>query len=585
MRASCSFCRFFTFFLFCAFPSLLLAQPSEAFNASNDAESDNQERSHHNRSEIFYHIFVRSFRDSNGDRIGDLHGIMEKLDYLSFLGITSILLTPLYPSPVYHNYFATSFEDIDAEFGDLKAFFELVKAIHARKMKIYIDQEIQYVAGDHPWFKESLGHPESRYSHYIIYNGPGNSNPESGIFGLSALPTYDGQLIPIATVNLFYPAVRKYYEDLFLSWIDPNHNGRFEDGVDGFRIDHMMDDLDNKGKVTNLLQGFWRPLFARLRLANPKIKIIAEQADWGYGLDQLTKGDADGAFAFPIHQALLSFDKKKIVDAIKQTEQVTPAGKEQLIFIENHDTIRFASAVQNNPAKEKIGAALNVLLHGTPDIYYGQEIGMRGIQSTTYGSDANDIPVREAFKWSRYVESAGSAIWYKDTGPWWTTAYNRNDDGVSLQEEVADPSSLITFYRRLIKLRSDRSEFQSGKQIVLANDQPEVLSILHAGEATSSLLAINLGAQPVETRVTTSEYYGAKAKLQTFNLLSSEEISPLSSIIPRQNEDPTIHEGKKTQEDLQIHLQPFEVKVLSLERRSSPRGVASHPVEAVLAYP
>jgi glycosidase len=119
-----------------AFGALVLKQPEEQ---SRD-------------DEVFYHIFVRSFRDSDGDRVGDLRGIEENLGYLHGLGVTSILLTPINPSPFHHNYFASSFEGIDADYGDLDSYRRLVKAIHARGMKIYLDQEIQYTAEDHPWF-------------------------------------------------------------------------------------------------------------------------------------------------------------------------------------------------------------------------------------------------------------------------------------------------------------------------------------------------------------------------------------------------------------------------------------------------
>lgn len=93
------------------------------------------------QNEVFYHIFTRSMRDSNGDRQGDLKGIEQSLPYLKRLGVTSILLTPLYPSPFYHNYFASSFDGIDPSFGTMADYRSLVRAIHARGMKLYLDQE------------------------------------------------------------------------------------------------------------------------------------------------------------------------------------------------------------------------------------------------------------------------------------------------------------------------------------------------------------------------------------------------------------------------------------------------------------
>ncbi len=337
-------------------------------------------------SEVFYQIFVRSFRDSDGDGVGDLRGIEEKLGYLHDLGVTSILLTPINPSPFYHNYFASGFEGIDPAYGTLDSYRELVQAIHARGMKIYLDEEVQYAAEDHSWLRESLGRPESKYSRFILYNGPGNTAPESGIFGLSVVPMYNGAKVNIALVNLLGSRTQRYFRNLFVSLVDPNRDGRFDDGVDGFRIDHMMDDLDNKGKLTDLFARFWAPIFARARATNPRVRIIAEQYDWGYGEDFLTRGGADMVFAFPIRNAIVSLRRDSIAGAIVETQRRTPAGKGQLVFIENHDMNRFASEMGGDARKERIGAALNILLAGTPLIYYGQEIGMKGRQNKSWGS-------------------------------------------------------------------------------------------------------------------------------------------------------------------------------------------------------
>jgi len=452
-------------------------------------------------NEVFYQIFVRSFRDSDGDRIGDLKGIEQELGYLHDLGITSLLLTPVNPSPFYHNYFATSFAGVDPAYGDTTSLRRLVEAVHARGMKIYLDEEIQYAAQDNPWWTRSQGHPGSGYGRYILYHGPDNTQPEPGVFGLSALPAWTGAKIGIATVNLLDSAVVAYFQVLFASLVDPNHDGRFDDGVDGFRIDHMMDDLDGKGVLKNLFTQFWAPVFAAVRAANPRIRVIAEQGDWGFGDDWLTRGGADLVFAFPICRAVDSLSRAGLAEAIGQTLRRTPAGKGQLIFIENHDMSRFATAVGGDLRKERLGAALDVLLKGTPLIYYGQEIGMRGRQSTAWGSDANDIPVREAFKWTRNADDSGSAIWYHDTGAWWTNRFNRDGDGISVSEERSDPGSLLSFYRRLLALRSSRPEILHGDEHVVATDQPDVLAVARSTPDQASLLLVNLSDRAVTAGV------------------------------------------------------------------------------------
>ncbi len=441
--------------------------------------------------EVFYQIFVRSFRDSDGDRIGDLRGIEEKLGYLEGLGVTSVLLTPINPSPFYHNYFGSNFEGVDPAFGDMNALIGLTKAIHRRRMKLYLDQEIQYVTADHPWWVESDGKPESQYSKFVLYNGPGNTQPETGVFGLSIVPMWDGTRVQIATVNMLDPGVGKYFQDLFARMIDPNGDGRFDDGVDGFRIDHMMDDLDLKGKQKGLFANFWAGVFARARQVNPTVKIIAEQFDWGYGEDFLTRGGVDMVFAFPLRGAIVSFKAADVASVMQQTIQRTPPGKGQLVFIENHDMNRFASEVDGDLGKEKLGAALNLLLKGTPLIYYGQEIGMRGRQNKSWGTDANDIPVREAFEWVRKVDGPMDATWYRERGPWWTERYARDDDGISFEEENTDPNSLLSYYRKLGQLRHTRGELVEGDQRVLTLDTPNTLGVVRSRGSQWSVLLVN----------------------------------------------------------------------------------------------
>ena len=451
--------------------------------------------------EVFYLVFVRSFADSDGDRIGDFHGIEERLGYLQALGVTAILLTPVVPSTMYHNYFTTRFDAVDPAYGDLAAFRHLVAAIHRRHMKVYLDEEIQYVEWGHPWWTESAGGAPSPYAGYILYAEGSDSLPERGFLGSTEFLGYDGRPARIAVVNLESPAVRNYFAGVFAWWLDPRHDRSFFGGVDGFRIDHMMDDLDHLGRLPHLNAGFWAPLFAQARAVNPAIAIIAEQADWQYGDDLLEQGSVDIVYAFPLRKAIVSLDRAAIGAAIDATQAHTPAGKGQLIFIENHDTDRFASLVDADPRKERIGAALNILLKGSPLIYYGQELGMKGRQLHGPATDGNDIPVREAFRWTRKVEDPGSAIWYRGAQPWWTERQARDDDGISVAEQRGRPGSLLEYYRRLLALRRAHPEIQTGDQHVVATDAPGLLAVSRALGPRQSLLIVNCSGETVQAHV------------------------------------------------------------------------------------
>ena len=450
--------------------------------------------------EVFYQIFTRSMRDSNGDGQGDLKGIQQSLPYLQRLGITSILLTPLYPSDFYHNYFASNFNGIDPEFGTMSDFRNLLRAIHKRGMKLYLDEEFQYVAYDHPWFKSALGNPNSPYSDFLIFHGPNNTKPEAGPFGITVARRFPGAETGITTVNMKSPKFRAWATNYLLRWVKPNGNGDFSDGVDGFRLDHMMDDLDNKHILTNLFDDFWKPVFAKLRATDPRLHFIAEQWDWGDGGDFLHRGGVDAAFAFPLVAAIRSFDKEKIVAAINRLERAIPPGKEELVFVENHDMQRIASDPGISPEKLRTAATLVASMKGTPLIYYGQELGMRGAPRPEYQSDEKDIGDREAFKWSAVTEAPGQANWYKSSKSYWTQRFARDHDGISVAEEESDPGSLLNHYRRLLSLRRAHLAMTKGNQRLL--DSPPGILVIERSTGTDRLLIIaNLSGKSLTYRV------------------------------------------------------------------------------------
>ena len=449
------------------------------------------------QDEAFYQIFPRSMRDSNGDGEGDLRGIERSLPYLQRLGVTSILLTPLYPSAFYHNYFASDFEGVDPEFGTMADYRSLVRAIHERGMKLYLDEEFQYVAYDHPWFKSALGNPASPFSDFLIFHGPNNSKPEEGPFGITIADRFPGAKTGITTVNMKSPKFRAWAADYLLHWVDPNGDGDFSDGVDGFRLDHMMDDLDNKHILTGLFDDFWKPVFAELKARNPKLHLIAEQWDWGDGGDFLRRGGVDAAFAFPLTSAIRSFDKAKIVAAINQLDKAIPEGKHELVFIENHDMQRIASDPGITPEKLRTAATLAMLLKGTPLIYYGQELGMRGAPRPEYKSDEKDVGDREAFEWSAKVEAPGQANWYKGPKSYWIERFAKDDDGISVAEEERDPRSLLNHYRHLLNARAMHTGLRSPEQNVILTDD-KLLVVERGHDADRILIVANLSDERAE---------------------------------------------------------------------------------------
>ncbi len=513
---------------------------------AGNIDSKNMIRPETPDTEVMYHVVQRSFFDSNGDFNGDLNGLREKLDYLQDLGITSILMLPLYASPYYHNYFADDFEKIDPKFGTKEDYLNLVKEVHRRGMKIYMDMETQYVTEDHPWYKDSYGNLSSPYSDYISYDDSAHTKPSTIVYDLEGLKGYNGVYKRITTVNMNSTKVRDYNIKLFKYWVDPNSDGDFNDGVDGFRLDHAMDDLDHKGRWTHLFKNFWNPLIKEVKAVNPKVIFIAEQANWGsLGLEYLDSTEVDRVFAFRIAFEIRNFNKKKLEAMCDSTFQFTPKSKNQIVFIENHDMPRFATVVGQNPGKLRAGAALNLLLGGIPSVYYGQELGMTGAGGfMKWGmTDANEIPEREAFEWYQSDTGKGMAFWYKNTGPWWDSTNVKPNDGISLEEEKADSNSLWHYYKKLIHLRKSNDALASGAYQTVQNDNDSVFSFLRNHEGHKALVVVSLSSVPT------------KAILNTKTILNNEKLNLLWG------KDSIINENGI----VSIQLSPYSVNVFELQ--------------------
>lgn len=494
--------------------------------------------------EVIYHVFQRSFFDSNGDGHGDLKGMEQKLDYLQELGVTSILLTPLYQSEFYHNYFAVDFEKIDPEYGTMSEYLNLVKEIHKRNMKIYQDVEMQYVTQDHVWYKESINNPTSKYSKYVYYLDSLNQKPFF-FYNVPEFTLYDNTKQKIAVVNMNNPEVRKYTFDVLNFWLDPNKDGKFDDGVDGFRFDHMMDDLDNFNKVSNLFRDFWTPVVKDLKKTNPAITIIAEQANWfSLGREYFKNAEVDRVFAFYLSWAIEQLNKKELIKAADSTLTKNPAGKDQIVFIENHDTRRIASVKGMDREKLKVTATLNLLLGGVPLIYYGQELGMQGKQmkGTT---DGNDISIREAFEWYADANGPGMTFWYKNTGPWWDSTNVKPHDGISLAEQKGDPKSLFNHYKKMIALKKSNPALAYGKYRVVENNHDKFFTFLRYTDTEAVVAVVSLSHLPERVWVKvkgdkkytscTSLFGGSPRKLGAINDFAVE-LPPYGMQVYKMNE-------------------------------------------------
>jgi glycosidase len=262
-----------------------------------------------------------------------------------------------------------------------------------------------------------------------------------------------------------------------------------------------MDHLDGKAALTNLFIEFWNPLMTHLKKQNPALISVAEQADWkDYGFSYLKNAGVDRVFGFGLQQAILSFDKQNLIKNADTILAQCPKGKDQIIFIENHDLDRFAS-IEPNKEKQKLAASLMLLIGGVPSIYYGQEIGMLGKNGNWGGTDGNDIPRRTAFKWNKSYEGNGMATWYRNVSGGWNNDNLKVNDDISLAAQINDSSSLFAYYKKMIQLKQSHPALAVGNYEHVNNTNNKVFSFLRTYNQQKVLVVVNLSNEQQTTLI------------------------------------------------------------------------------------
>jgi glycosidase len=216
-----------------------------------------------------------------------------------------------------------------------------------------------------------------------------------------------------------------------------------------------------------------------------------------HGFGYFEKANVDVVFAFGLWYAITSLDKQKINEQADIIFGKTPVGKNQVVFIENHDLDRSATLLGQDAGKQRAAAALSLLIGGMPSIYYGQELGMTGDGGFgKYGdTDGNDIPSREAFEWHKAGRGEGMAFWYKNTGPWWDSTNVKANDGISFEEQQKDDKSLFNFYKAILKTRNTNTALSAGKYQGVENDNSKVFSFMRENGKDKVLVVVNLSSE------------------------------------------------------------------------------------------
>ncbi|TLU99465.1 alpha-amylase family glycosyl hydrolase [Dyadobacter luticola] len=401
---------------------------------------------------ICYEIFVRSFCDSNGDGIGDLQGIISKLDYLAELGIEAIWLTPIHPSPSYHKYDVTDYYSIEPEYGTLEDFKTLLAAAHERNIQIYLDLIINHTSTLHPWFAEARKSHDNVFRNFYWWMTP----PQIEALGISKRETSDDS-------QVVYPwhdnpeDQEKYYGLFFKGMPDLNYHSealraelekiiRFwlvEIGVDGFRLDaarHIYPDWEKEESI-----GFWDYFSKLVNNVKPDAFTVAEvwaETEEVAPYFRYLNATFHFDLSFALQRIVVQEHDEEIVEKLRESyslfEKYNPLFIDA-IMLTNHDQDRIGSVVSNHKAKIKLAASILLTLPGQPYLYYGEEIGMLGTKPDPY--------IREPFLWSENESEVS------ENTHWIHAQFSTNQTITPLFEQKSDPNSIYHHYRALISLR------------------------------------------------------------------------------------------------------------------------------------
>ncbi len=453
----------------------------------------------------YYEIFVYSFYDSDGDGVGDLQGVIEKLDYLNDgddstdtdLGINGIWLMPIMPSTTYHKYDTTDYMDIDREYGTMEDFEQLLAACHDRGINVIIDLAMNHSSSKHPWFLEATNYlkqlpdgeepdvaecPYLEYYHfakeaksgYAQVTGTGNWYYEAQFW--SEMPD----------LNLASEAVRKEFEEIATFWLDK--------GVDGFRLDavkeYVTGSVEENVEILTWFNG-------AVKSMNPDAYLVCECWTDRMTYSRYYASGVDSMFAFEFA------DKSGLISNVVNGRQKASSYGKSLVeaaalhesyhaeyvdapFYTNHDLGRSAGyyAGENSAAQTKIAQALNLLMSGNVFLYYGEELGMKGS-----GKDENK---RAPMYWSKNPDAAGMCDGPKDME-------NVKMKFDSLEEQAADADSVYNYVKEVIRLRNQNPEIARGRVTyheTKAGDSVCVISKEYEGNTI--VLVFNVGAEAVD---------------------------------------------------------------------------------------
>ncbi|MFM7261664.1 MAG: alpha-amylase family glycosyl hydrolase [bacterium] len=483
--------------------------------------------------EVIYQIMPIAWRDSNLDttgsvqtRFGDFGGLSapESLDYLQYLGVTMVYLQPIFPSPAYHGYQHGVPDTTNAHFGTEAQFLSFVNAAHARGIKVILDFVAYGVSHSSPYYQSAFQNPSSQYDPWLAFTNAANSTYVGYTFN-----TWNGAQVGFIHWNLDHPATVTAVTNWAKKWLDPNSDGDLSDGVDGFRLDHAW---ASGGEGWGADIDFWNQWCSALRAMRSDVLIFCEPSDWGnYGADLLTPGAFNAVITkpwqFASRDAVNLRNASGLYASTASTYAAIPAGKLAIAQVSDHDSDRIASVLGNNTARQKVMAAIQMTQPFPPNIYYGDELGMRGTKAAT-GTDADDIPMREPFKW-KAVAGAPMSNYPAATSGTMPPTFSANNDGRSVEEQKAVAGSMLETYRALIAVRKNSVALRRGSYLPVTSPNSGIYAFVRHHADQTVLVVINLNSSTATTTIDLSGFTVPKTGTVPVNLQGG---AALPSITP-----------------------------------------------------
>ncbi len=492
---------------------------------------------------VFYEVLVRSFKDSDGDGVGDLQGLIEKLDFLEWLGVDCLWLPPFYPSPLRDGgYDVSDYKNVLPEFGTLEDFSRFVRLAHDRGMRVIVDFVMNHTSDQHAWFQASRQDPDGPYGDFYVWADDDTGYSDARIIFVDT-ETSNWAFDPVRRqyywhrffshqpdLNYENPAVGEAVIDALRFWLDL--------GIDGFRLDAVPYLFEEEGtNCENLPQthGFLKQLRKVIEDEYPDTVLLCEANQWPADVVEYFGDFASGgdechmAFHFPVMPRIFMAVRRESrypVSEIMTQTPVIPAGCQWGIFLRNHDELtlemvtdderdymwteyakdprmkanigirrRLAPLLENDTNRIELFTALLLSLPGSPVLYYGDEIGMG---DNIWLGDRDGV--RTPMQWTPDRNAGFSTA---DPGRLTLPVVMDAVYGyqvTSVESQLTNTSSLLHWTRRMIEVRKQNPAFGLGDFTDLGGSNPSVLSYVRVFGDDVVLCVNNLSRfpQPVE---------------------------------------------------------------------------------------